>query len=55
MMEVSSEQARSQLYTHRAAGAAALLLCVVITVFFLFLLRRHRVRFHNIVPGSDRL
>ena len=38
MIEVSSEQSRSQfcIHTHCAAGAAAAALCVVITVFFSF-------------------
>ena len=52
MIEVSSEQSRSQfICIHSAAAvaaAAALLLLLPV-----FLLRRHRVRFHNRVPGPD--
>ena len=43
----------SVLYTYIVL-LALLLLCVAIIVF-LFLLRWHRVRFHNRVPGPDRL
>ena len=57
MIEVSSEQSRevSFIYTNSAAGAAAAAAALCVITVFLFLLRRHRVRFHNNIPGPNRL
>ena len=55
MIEVSYGQSRSQLYIHSAAGAAAAAAALCVITAILFLLRRHRVLFRNIVPGPDRL
>ena len=55
MIEVSSEQSRevSFIYTNSAAGAAAAAAALCVITAILFLLRRHRVLFRNIVPGPD--
>ena len=58
VIEVSSEQSRNQFYSYVYIILLPPLLplcCVLLLLLFLFLLRRRRVRFHNRVPGPDRL
>jgi len=44
----------SFVYVHVVLLALLLLLCELLSLLFLILLRRHRVRLHNRVPGPDR-